>query len=391
MDKLKTTYMESKKNSTCYGCSICAKVCPVSAISMVKNTQGFLYPLVDEDKCIDCGKCQAVCPYSISKPIKIGVFFQVAHKEKAVLRRSQCGGAFTAISDFSLRKGGVVYGAAFADDFSVAHIRATDKVGRDKMNGSKYVQSVITTELICQLEEDIGSGRIVVFSGTPCQCAMVKKNYGENENLYICDFICHGVPSPALWKKYLKYIEHENHEPIISAVFRNKRCRKIGNYTESYYFASGTEKFYNDYGALFYSHLAHRESCFACQFTTQKRYSDITIGGFLEPSDFDAPYDSSMVIVNSSKGEELFEAIKQDIEFQKSNVTYYKNQPCLYHPVGRPENYEQFWKDFSNKDMHYLIKQYAIDEIKDKYKIRILSPGEDYDAQTSLHSERPLE
>lgn len=375
---MKSLYLENSKPSDCYGCSMCEKACPVKAIKMEQNNHGFLYPSFDNQKCIECGKCYEVCPINIDVDKGQNDIYQVAHKDIDVLKKSQSGGAFTAISDYALHRKGVVYGAAIKDDLSVCHIRAENDIERNRMSGSKYVQSYISSNLIEILENDLNNGKTVLFSGTPCQCAMIQKNYGNFENLIVCDFICHGVPSQKLWKRYLEYIEKENMSHIKKAVFRNKRCRKIGNYTESYYLENGEEALYNDYAALFYSHLAHRDTCFECQFATFDRYSDITIGGFLEPSDFESPYDSSMVIVNSSKGKIVFDEIKKDINYTQSNISFYKNQPCLYHPVQKPNQCDEFWHDFETEDIKYIIDKYATDLIKDKYKIRIMTSGEEY-------------
>ena len=141
----------------------------------------------------------------------------------------------------------------------------------------------------------------------------------------------------------------------------------------------GDEVMANDYGALFHSHLAHRENCFSCQFAKEKRYSDLTIGGFLEHSDFKTEYDSSMVIVNTDNGRQVFDKIKKDILYEKSYCNFYKNQPCLYHPIPKPLDYEKFWKDYTIYSMSQLIKKYATSEIKEKFHIEILRPGEKYE------------
>ncbi|MCI8485312.1 MAG: 4Fe-4S dicluster domain-containing protein [Lachnospiraceae bacterium] len=375
---MKNKYLETGNRSSCYGCNACGYACLADAIEMIENEQGFLYPYVDEKKCIDCGKCEKVCPYSMNTEGRRGNIYQAAHKSTDVLLKSQSGGAFTAISDFILGKNGSVYGAVFHDDLSVFHTRAITRQERDKMCGSKYVQSIISSELLKQIEKDLNDDMWVLFTGTPCQSAMIAKNYGTYERLIVCDFICHGTPSPQIWMDYLSYISQKEQIEIVKAVFRNKRCRMLGNYTESYYTKDRQEYLSNDYAALFYSHLAHRESCFSCQFAQGKRYSDITIGGFLEPSDFDAEYDSSMILVNTKKGRNLFEKIKENIDYQKSRLHFYKNQPCLYHPVPRPEEYEKFWEDYSKADMSYMIETYASDEIKKKFHIEILQPGEEY-------------
>lgn len=369
---MKSEYFITGDISTCYGCNACYHFCPVGAIELEKNNQGFSYPIVREDLCIECGRCREVCPTSIEKNGRRGTIYQVAHKNTDVLLDSQCGGAFTAISDFVFSRGGSVYGAAFSEDLSVKHIRANEEQGRNYLRGSKYVQSTIEENVFEQMEEDIKNKIWILFTGTPCQCAMMKLSYGFYEKLIICDFICHGTPSPDVWDGYLQYIREKEGITISEAKFRNKRCRGIGNHTESYWSEDGKEFFSNDYAGLFYSHLAHRENCFSCQFAKQERYSDITIGGFLEPSDFDTEYDSSMVIVNSPKGKMVFKGISKAINYKESKLPFYKNQPCLYHPVPRPYEYNAFWEDYQYLSMKELLLKYSTDEIKKRFHIEIL-------------------
>lgn len=368
----KTKYLENNREQDCYGCGICEWVCPTQAIKMQEDHRGFVYPVVSNTECIQCGKCHKACPVEMEKLGTKGTIYQLAHKSREVCLASQSGGAFTALSDVILQRKGVVYGAAFAKDFTVVHKRAETKEQRSAMHGSKYVQSRITKKILKQLEKDIRDERDILFTGTPCQCAMIAKNYGGYDKIIICDFICHGVPSPYVWKENLSYMEKKYHMEIRKAVFRNKRCRGKGNNTESYYSWDGNEIFSNEYSALYYSHLAHRKSCFSCQFAKQERYADITIGGFLEPSDFKAEYDSSMVIVNSEKGRWMFEQIADAVRWQESRLEFYKNQPCLYHAIPYPENYDVFWKCFQEEGIEEVVEKFATDDIKHRFHLEIL-------------------
>ena len=373
---MRNTYFTTADKATCYGCGMCEAKCPVHAIKILPDEHGFYYPTFYENVCINCGICENVCPYHthIGKDIESsenGNIYQAAHKKDEILLRSQCGGIFTALSDLILSENGAVYGAVIEADFSVRHIRTQNTDDRDRMCRSKYVQSRIEADLMYSLENDLKSGTKVIFTGTPCQCAAVAKNFGDYENLLVVDFICHGVPSPMVWRKYVDYMQAIIQEPIQSVVFRNKFCEMKGSHCESFYGSSDKEYITDDYAALFYSHLAHRESCFKCQFAQRKRYSDITIGGFLEFSDFQSKYDSSMIIVNTDKGSEAFDLIKDQIRYTKSNLAFFHNQPCLYHPVEEPTKYEEFWEAFKNEPFKSIVSRYATKELKEKFRIKL--------------------
>lgn len=356
----------------CYGCGICEYKCPTDAISIIENENGFRVPFVDSIKCINCGLCAKACPIGFDNKNKASKIYQAISKDEEVLMRSQSGGTFTLISDYVLEKGGSVYGSVIDEnDHSVYHMRAINENNRNLMSGSKYVQSTITKRLYENLDKDIKSGIYVLFSGTPCQCAAVKKNYSQYTNLYVCDIICHGVPSPKLWELYLQHVSDKHNIVIKKAKFRNNQRLNIGRYVETFCDEDGTKYFENDYSTLYYSHLAHRESCFNCEFTSFYRCSDITIGDFWEPSEFNHK-GSSMVLINTEKGEVLFDSIKDKMYFQESKVEYYKNQPCLYHPIPRPELRDEFWNDWKEKNIQKLIDKYATADIKKRFHIEII-------------------
>ena len=193
----------------CCGCTACENVCAYGAISMQPDVLGFKYPKVDLDKCIDCGLCEKVCAFNdrydkslnLEKPIAYGA----RHKDIKEVMRSQSGATFAVISDYVLEKGGVVYGAAFEEDLSVAHRRVSTKEERNALRGSKYVQSDLTG-IFKNVKRDLENGRTVLFSGTPCQTAGLNSYVGIKlrHNLILADIICHGTPSPYVWREYLK-------------------------------------------------------------------------------------------------------------------------------------------------------------------------------------------
>ena len=366
-------YLRTGEENKCFGCSACETWCPTQAITMQENDKGFRYPVLDEKKCISCGKCNEVCPWhDLEEGKKIHLLYAAEHKSEDVLRKSQSGGVFTALSNYVLDKDGAVYGAVFDDNLNVVHARATCEEERDRMRESKYVQSIIGKEVLRDLAEDCKNKKYILFTGTPCQCAMVKKNYGENENLFVCELICHGVPSPKVWREYLEWREKNWGVNVCEVKFRNKRYRERGRFSESLFTEDGVEHISDSYLAIFYSHLAHRECCFTCPFATEIRYADITIGDFndIALADYTPRYDLSMLFVNTERGLKLFDNIKSEIDCAQRGIQYYKNQPCLYHPVNKPENLEMFWLDYGRVDIRELLNLHVPEKIKRQYQFK---------------------
>lgn len=367
-------YIEAENKAQCYGCGVCESACPTKSITMKTNEEGFRYPVVDLDTCIHCDKCVRVCPIDMQKiPCKRGDLYAVQNKDQQVLAYSQSGGAFAALAYDIINDGGAVYGAIIDADFRVKHVRATTKDELHPMHGSKYVQSIIGKDIYAALNVDLKQGRRVLFVGTPCQAAAVQKNYGKYENLLVIDFACHGVPSPKLWEFFLG-----GKSGILNTsskvMFRHVNPETAGNHAERIT-TNGVEYLSNDYSALFYSHLAHRPSCYACQFAQEQRYADITIGGFLDKEWVsDALCGKlSMVFVNTEKGKTAYERIKECVrdEYIEEKPIILHNQPCLYHPVQEPQNRALFWDDIQTKPFEYIVKKYATSEIISKYKLQI--------------------
>lgn len=189
----------------CCGCNSCVQRCPKSSITMREDEEGFLYPDVDESTCIDCGLCETVCPVihqsTVRKPIAVCA---AKNKDEKIRLSSSSGGAFTALAESVIDEDGVVFGAKFDEDWSVVHDYMETREGLAAFRGSKYVQSRIG-DSFKKAEQFLKAGRKVLFSGTPCQIAGLKRFLRkEYDNLLTVDFICHGVPSPGVWREYLK-------------------------------------------------------------------------------------------------------------------------------------------------------------------------------------------
>jgi coenzyme F420-reducing hydrogenase beta subunit len=267
----------------CCGCSACYNACNHNAIMMSPDELGFLYPIVDFSKCVDCGLCESVCSFNDNyckcENLTNAEFYAMRHKNPQELDASQSGAAFVALSDYILDIGGVIYGAGYDNQFQVIHKRATTKNERNEFRGSKYVQSNLK-DTFRGIKNDLKEGLIVLFSGTPCQISGLVSYVGNKlrENLFLVDIICHGVPSPYIWKDYIAYIEESTHDIVSEVNFRNK---KFGwnSHRETFRLKSDNRLIDKDiYAYLFNEHVMFRESCGTCHFCNIHRPSDITMG-----------------------------------------------------------------------------------------------------------------
>lgn len=252
---------------------------------MIKNNEGFLYPKIDQSLCIECGKCKKVCSLNNDNgnDLKNPECYAVINNSKQDLMKESSGGIFSVIAKKVLNENGVIYGASFSDDFkSVKHIRVSNKVQLEKLYTSKYLQSEIGIAFE-NIKKDLIDGKVVLFSGTPCQIGGLKLYLNKNYNNLICvDFICHGVPSPKVWDLYLNYLNKEN-KVIENVNFRNKSDGWT-KYNFRIQFENNDEFLQpfldNPYMNLFLSNYTLRPSCYDCNFKTVSRMSDVTIADF---------------------------------------------------------------------------------------------------------------
>ncbi len=352
------------KDTKCCGCSACVDTCPEKAIKLEIDEKGFWYPNVDENKCLLCGKCIDACTFhykqSDEKRVAPSSVYAVKHKDENVRLLSRSGGIFTAITDIVLEQEGYVYGAAFTDGFQVKHKKATTKEERNEFRTSKYVQSDMTG-VYDQIKCDLRTGHLVMFSGTPCQVAAVR-NAMQNENcskLFLIDIVCHGVPSPAVWRDYLNCRQAEYDGKITAVEFRDKQFGwKAHRETFS---IKGLKYDSDDYTSLFYSHNTLRPSCFECSYKSINRVGDITIADFWgidkAVPGFNDDKGVSLVMVNTEKGEKLFEESKKDIIWEPSylNDAMQNNMKFSY---PRPDGYFEFWDNYRKFGMDgYLQKR----------------------------------
>ena len=371
----------NKVKEKCYGCCSCAQICVNKAIEMKYNNEGFIYPYIDENKCIECGICLEHCPVIFDK--NKNVYNQKCYavfSNELIAKESSSGGVFTVLSESILERGGVVYGAAFDDEWLVHHILVDNKEDLLKLKTSKYVQSNIEG-IYNEIKHILKKGKIVLFTGTPCQVLGLYAFLGKiYENLYTIDIFCHGVPSPLVWKKYLNEIVDIKKVKTIN--FREKQVSKkvISNYNswENYNISiiqKNEEKFCqhhrdNIYLIGFLKNLYLRRACYTCPFTRTTRYGDISIGDFWGYRSIDNKQDTnngmSAVLINSKKGECLFN-LSSNIDFKRNvNLTdIIKGNPILKEPSKKNKNRELFMNELqSNKanKIESIIKKYTEDK-----------------------------
>lgn len=290
--------------------------------------------------------------------------YAVKHKDSLVMEKSRSGGIFVAISDYILNDlSGVVYGSILDENLKAKHVRTEDIVTRNRMCGSKYVQSEIGDTFV-QVKKDLQNGRAVLFTGTSCQIMGLKKLLGNSidcSQLYLMDIVCHGVPSPKVYMDYIAYQEEQQKAKCVSVDFRNKVKYGWRDHVETLTFADGKQLDSREYTKLFYSHKIIRPSCFSCPFKSVYHPSDITIadcwGVEKAVPEFDDDKGCSLVLINSEKGASIFKCVTQMIKYSEVDLEKCM-QPPLRETFPIPYEYNSFWKDYQHKGIAFVISKY---------------------------------
>lgn len=348
----------------CFGCTACASVCSKDAISFERNKLGFLYPIIDNNKCVGCNLCEKICPVQTCttklNPAPKYVY-AARHVTLDEVKSSRSGAAFIAFSDVILKKDGSVYGAAFEDGLNVKHIKATCASDRNRLKGSKYVQSDLRGT-IDEINKDLRAGMNVLFSGTPCQVAGVKAAIPPkySEKLFLLDILCHGVPSPSLWSDYVHYQEKKHGGKIIKFDFRDKSINGWSDHIESMTFDDNIKFVDKLYTNLFYSNSFFRDCCYKCPFATTNRVGDITLADFWgwEKINKDLNSDNcgiSLLLINTSKGQTLFEESKSCLKTLSVNLADCM-QRNLEKPTPAPEIREEFVGYYKRNGFEELVR-----------------------------------
>lgn len=357
----------------CIGCGGCHNKCPHQAITMKWDKKGFSYPVIDEKKCTGCNLCEQVCPVlHPAAPKKILKLIGGYYADKEIVSKSSSGGAFYLFASYIIANKGIVVGVVWNEEFLPVH-KAIDNIDDlEAMHGSKYVQSDKRDIYAC-IEKYLKQGKMVLFSGTPCECLAVKKYLGrEYNNLYLLEFICHGIPSPIIWKEYLENLYNEKKIIPTEINFRSKERNgwhgyelKISHEEQNYYFPLRQDLFFNG----FTENLFLRESCYNCSCKCFKTAADISVADFWGSEKYSPTLDDrngknglSLVACFSDKGINLLEKACNKgnfiYEILNSDKAYTSNSASMFQAT-RNKNTDKFYKYRESKGTIEALNKYA--------------------------------
>lgn len=366
--------------SQCTGCAACAQSCTHDAITMSINANGFLYPEIDNAVCIDCGLCSKTCPINnkpaCNNPDKIYLCW---NRQDDIRLKSSSGGLFSAIASWVIKQNGLVCGAAYDKEMNVIHLIVDNEEGLKKLRGSKYVQSNVG-ESYKHIKHALKKDKWVYFVGTPCQVAGLR-NYlrHDYDTLLTSDLICHGVPSNDLFIKQIRKLENTNACKIEDFLFRSKV--RFGQGCDlQVVLCDGKSRFYNaellPYFYGFWNNITLRPSCYVCGFAQTQRAGDITLGDYWlakkEFPDVKMSKGLSLALINTKKGEKLWNKISNNLEYRESTLQQAKHgQGQLKAPVCRTQANIDFLDSYSDMDFISCCRRFLTPSLKYKLRCRV--------------------
>lgn len=358
----------------CCGCNACGDVCPKGSITFKNDIEGFWYPEVDLETCIDCHLCQKICPIvnieDIKKNDKSKPLHTIAavHKNMRVRWNSTSGGAYTALAETMLEKGGYISGAIYNDGFTGVHNYVTNNPeDLEKLRSSKYLQSN-AEGIYKQIKQLLIKGEKVLSCGTPCQMAALRSFlHHDFENHVIVDFICRGVNSPKVYRAYLDSLEKKYNSKIVYIKAKNK---ELGwrNLTRKVTFANG-QSYYgvlmdDDFRRGYHTNVFCRPSCYDCRFKGFPRIADITIADYWGIENVDKNLDmnigTSMILLNSDKGVAFFDQIKDKLEYRETDYESILGGNIALYKSIEPAKIDRyaFFKDLDEQNFEYVTQKY---------------------------------
>lgn len=356
---------------SCSGCSACVVVCEYAAISLKSDEEGFLYPEVNYEKCIKCGVCEDVCAFKkaqnerdvIDEELDVSLKVYVGrHFDNGIVENSRSGGVFTALSDYILKEKGYIYGVVINENMKVIHSCADSEEERNRMRGSKYVQSLLDESIYQDIFDKIKMGKKILFTGTSCQIAGLKSTLkGIDDNVYYVDIVCHGVMSPLVYEEYIKRIEKKRNIRVNNIDFRNKKKYGWKEHIETLSI-DGREEDSVVLRNIFYSLNATRPACSKCPFKTQYHPGDITIADCWGIENVAVEYADdrgcSLIFLNSDKGKKLFGKVIDNMDVREVSMS----EPLFQQPLHKAyeineERRMRFWRGFIN-DSDEIFQRY---------------------------------
>ena len=384
---------ENKTKINCCGCALCKEICPKNAIQMKSDQYGYVYPDIDNTKCIHCGLCSRKCSYkNIEKRKYQSISYAGTNTNEEQKLKSTSAGIFSALATRTIELGGCVYGASMQflknNSVEVKHIGIDSIEDLEKLQGSKYVQSDISC-VLHNIKKQLINGKLVLFSGTPCQVAAIKEITGNPSNLITVDLICHGVPSCKFLQDYLISFEKKQKDKLVDFKFRDKSQGwdldgiLIGK-KDNYKFSPIDSSYYR----LFLDCEIFRENCYQCPFANDKRIGDITIGDYWGIQEYSpellsenggfikAETGASCILENTEKGRDYLNNCGDLIRKQIVDIDKLKKRNTqLVHPAVYTKLRDRILRAYEKKGYDGVEKKFyrwlLCDKIKKKFKILI--------------------
>lgn len=369
--------IQINEKKDCCGCGACFNACPAKCISMEYDEEGFQFPKVDKNKCVDCNICEKVCPILTNNNMcdDYTEGYAAINKNDQMRLKSSSGGIFSLLANEIISLGGLVVGVAMSSDCRKAQHKIIDsKESLNSLLGSKYLQSDVG-DIYQRIKKELINNRLVLFSGTPCQVSALHNYLGKKyENLICIDLICHGVPSPGLWEKNVEYIENRTNSTLLGVNFRCKKEQITAEYGIHYKNACYQPKDEDPYFRMFLKEYSLRLCCYDCKFKGISRSSDITLGDFWGINDFYPDMDDgkgvSLIVIQSTKGKQLFERIKIYLETKQVDINrvFETHNDAMIKSSVKPSDRKEFWNDYQALSYDALFKKYVPLNSKEKVK-----------------------
>ena len=371
--------MIDKISKECTTCSACINICPRKCIKFQINEEGFNYPIIDKFKCIECNLCEKVCSViSDEKTISKTRAYAVKNKNEEIRLKSTSGGFFSLLANYVLEKNGYVAGATYDDNFVVRHIIINNMSELYKLRGAKYSQSELGNTFF-NIRKLLDEDKLVLFSGTPCQCIGLKRYLKKDySNLITTDLICHGVPSPKVWQYYIDYRSNKENEGI-RPIKINMRCKDSGwshyNYSTEFVYENGKRTLIPNNQDLFMKafvgNICLRISCSNCKAKGIERITDFTLGDYWgiwnQYPDFDDDKGTSVILTHTKLGESILKELSDEIELLEVDVDdVYRENGSLIKSSMPHQNRSDFLKEITSDNFEIMVDKYFSKQTCDK-------------------------